>query len=258
MLDMTPNTDIRELLRTSIRHIKQQKPNLSSSALAVQLDIASSTLGRIENAEVKRPDIKHAISIVKAAYGEETAKRFTETYYAEVLRKIDSIYRGNKNVPFLDEDAEKYFRDPAFYELMVMATSEAGVTRETVRIEFGNKGLAALDDLIANEVLIETDGVYGIKGNINATQGTVHKLVSNLIGQNYDIDAFGKKSNWLSLQYESVNMETALPVIKDIMEKASAEIRVVLNDPAYKGKDVLWAAMSTDSLKKQGSQEVLQ
>ncbi len=258
MLDITPDTDIRELLRTSIRHIKQLRPNLTSSALAVKLDIANSTLGRIENGEVKRPDITHAISIIKMAHGEETAKTFAETYYSEVLRKIDSIYKGNKNVPFVDEDAEKYFRDPTFYELMVMATSEAGVTRETVRIEFGNKGLSALDDLIANEVVIESNGVYGIKGNINATQSTVHKLVHNLIGQNYDIEAFGKKPNWLSLQYESVNMSKALPIVKEIMEKASAEIRVVLNDPAYKGNEVLWAAMSTDSLKKQGSQEVLQ
>ncbi|MBX9697409.1 MAG: hypothetical protein K2X53_04920, partial [Alphaproteobacteria bacterium] len=172
---------------------------------------------------------------------------------------IFKIYKGNKHIPFVDVDAEKYFRDPTSYELMVMATSEAGINREAVKAEYGNKGLSILDELIEKEVLIDNDGVIGIKGNINARQGTVHQLVQNLITQNYDLPAFGKKNNWLSLQYDSVDLEKALPRVREIMEKASSEVRALLNDPAYKGKDVMWAVMAADSLKKQGPQkEVLQ
>lgn len=259
MLENSTATDLKDLLKESIRLIKQAKPRLSSNALASSLDIPGSTLSRIENSGTRRPDFKHAIAIVKAAHGEEKARACLERYYPELIENFERIYKGNKDVPFVDVDSEKYFQDPTTYELMIMATCEAGIDRKVVKSEYGNKGLAILDELLANEVLIETDGVIGIKGSINARQATVHKLVQNLMAHNYDLAAFGKKENWLSLQYDSVDIEKALPKVREIMEKASSEIRAILNDPAYKGKDILWASMTADSLKKQGpGKEVLQ
>lgn len=259
MLDIDSTTDLKELLKASIQLLKQQKSNLSSSAIASNLGIASSTFGRIENGEVRRPDFRHTLSILKAAYDEDTAMKGMTKFYPEVTQNFEKVYPGNKDVPFIDTDSEKYFKDPTSYELMVMATSEAGISRDQVKCEFGNKGLGILNELLAQGVLMDNDGIIGIKGNINATQPTVHKLVQNLIAQNYDIGAFGNKANWLSLQYDSVNLEIALPKVREIMQKASGEIRAVLNDPAYKGKDVLWASMASDSLMKQTPQkEVLQ
>lgn len=259
MLEVSPATDLKALLKDSIRIIKQSKPRLSTTALAVTLDIPASTLSRIENSGTKRPEFKHAMALLTAAHGEEKALTFAQAYYPELMENFERIYKGNKDVPFVDVDTEKYFQDPTTFELMIMATSETGIDRRVVKSEYGNKGLAILDELLANEVLIETDGVIGIKGSINARQETVHKLVQNLMAHNYDLAAFGKKDNWLSLQYDSVDIEKALPKVREIMEKASSEVRAILNDPAYKGKDVLWASMTADSLKKQGSgKEVLQ
>jgi len=259
MLDLSTNPDLKEMLKASIQIIKKKKSNLSSNAIANKLDISTSTFGRIINGEVRKPDVKHTFTIISEAYNEVVAKKVTEHFYPEVMANFDTIYKGNKDVPFIDGDAEQYFRDPATYELMLMATSEAGITRDKVKEEFGNKGIKVLEELLENEVLIDNEGVIGIKGNINARQATVQKLVENLIGGNYDIAAFGQKNNWLSLQYDSVNLETVLPQIKEIMQNANAEIRAVLNNPNSKGKDVLWAAMVCDSLtKQQAPKEVLQ
>lgn len=259
MLDLSTQSDLKELLKSSIQIIKKKKSNLSSNAIANKLDISSSTFNRIINGEVRKPELKHTFTIVSEAYNEKTAKEVTEHFYPELMANFDTIYKGNKEVPFVDADAEQYFRDPATYELMIMATSEAGITREKVKEEFGNKGIMVLEDLLQKEVLTDVDGVIGIKGNINARQSTVHKLVENLISGNYDIQAFGQKNNWLSLQYDSVNLEAVLPQIKEIMQIANSDIRAVLNNPSSKGKDVLWATMACDSLTKQvRPKEVLQ
>lgn len=243
--------DLKDLLKESIRLIKLARPRLSTNALAASLSIPSSTLSRIENSGTTKPEFKHAIAILKAAHGEKLAHTFAKRYYPQLVVGLEQIYKANKDVPFIAVDSEKYFQDPTTYELMLMATSGTGIDRKYVESEYGNKGLTILDELLANEVLVETGGVIGIKGNINTRQETVHKLTQNLITRNYDLAAFGKKDNWLSLQYEAVNLEKAMPMLREIMERASSEINDVLNDPIYKGKDILWASMTTDSLKQQ-------
>ena len=252
MLEVTPTTELRVLLRESIRLIKKARPHASTSSLAVSLDIPGSTLSRIENGGTRRPEFKHAMAVLTTAYGEEKGCAYAAQFYPELMENFEKIYSGNKEVPFVDSDSEKYFQDPTTYELMIMATSDAGIDRERVKDEFGKKGITILEELLEQEVLTETNGTIALKGNINARQPTVHKLVQNLITHNYDLAAFGKKENWLSLQYESVDLDKAMPKVREILQSASAKIREVLNDPSYKGKDVLWASMSSDSLIKQG------
>lgn len=247
--------DLKDLLKESIRLIKVAKPRLSTNALAASLSIPSSTLSRIENSGTAKPEFKHAIAILKAAHGEKLAHSFAKRYYPQLVLGLEKIYESKKESPYVAEDYEKYLEDPTTYELMLMATSGAGIDRKVVKSEYGNKGLAILDELLANKVLVETNDVIGIKGNINTRQETVHKLTQNLIARNYDLAAFGRKDNWLSLQYEAVNLEKAMPVLQEIMARANSEIRAILNDPDLRGKDIVWASMTANSLKKQGSEK---
>lgn len=54
--------------------------------------------------------------------------------------------------------------------------------------------------------------------------------------------------NWLSLQYESVNKEKALPVASEIIHDANNKLRTLFTDPKFKGKDVVWAELVLDTL----------
>jgi hypothetical protein len=244
--------DLKDLLKESIRLIKQAKPRLSTNALAASLSIPSSTLSRIENSGTAKPEFKHAIAILKAAHGEKLAHTFAKRYYPQLVVGLEQIYNGKKDAPAINNEFEKYFQAPSSYELMLMATCDTGIDRKVIISEYGNKGLAILDELLASGVLIETEGAIRIKGNINVGQVTVHKQIQNLIERNYDLASFGRKENWLSLQYEAVNLEKAMPVVREVMERASSEIQAILYDPNYKGKDIMWASMAADSLKKQG------
>lgn len=259
MLELNTETDLRDLLRESIRKLKKAKPHLSSNALASHLDVSTSSFGRIENGEIKRPDFVTTSIIVTASHGAHAAKAVIAHFYPEIAKNFDRVYQGNKEVPFVAPNAEKYFRDPASHELMVTITSNAGVTRESVRYEYGQKGANALEELLANNVVEEKDGKICLMGKINARQETVHQLVQNLIKHNYDLDGFGNKLNWLSLQYESVNLEKARPEIVKILQEASSRLRTVFNSPEYQGTDVVWASLASDTLIKQKkSKEVLQ
>ena len=74
--------------------------------------------------------------------------------------------------------------------------------------------------------------------------------MQNLMGRSYDLCSFGDNNNWLSIQYESVNLTAASSRIRDIYIKAYQEVRAVLDDPGFKGDDVIWAGLAMDSLTK--------
>jgi hypothetical protein len=127
---------------------------------------------------------------------------------------FSKVYSGNQDVPFVSPEAESYFRNATTYEIMLMATTEAGITKEVAKEEFGRKGLAVLERLLSENVLHDKNGKISINGPINANQETVHKLLCNLIQMNYDVDAFGSKDNWLTLQYISANANYVRPYVR--------------------------------------------
>jgi len=259
MLELTQQNDLRELLKESIRLLKRKKPNLTSSALANYLDISGSTFSRIENGDVRKPDVHHVSAIITATHDIPSAKAVIEKFYPELSKGLDRVYKGNAEVPFVPVETEKFFCDTGMYELLVSATSRAGISRSSVQAEYGNKGVLALDELISKGVLEEINGQISLRGSVNATQSTVHQLAQNLIANNYDLESFGRKENWLSLQYESVNLDKAMPEIRKVLEDAAAKLRTIFRNPDFQGDDVVWAALASDTLIKQGlSKEVLQ
>ena len=93
------------------------------------------------------------------------------------------------------------------------------------------------------------NGIISNSGRINASQETVQKLLLNLISLSYNLEGVDENlKNWLSLQYESVNKEKALPVASEIIHEANNKLRALFTDPKYKGEDVVWAGLVLDTL----------
>lgn len=248
-------------LKDCIQKIKEKSPHLSSNAISTKLRIATSTFNRIENLEVKKPTLDHALKIVRAACGDGEVKKFIEKFYPNMLSNFLKVYSENSNIPFVKLEAESYFEDPGTYELMMMATTAFGITREKTSIEFGNRGLKALDKLLEKGILIEINGVISNSENINASQETIQKLLLNLVGISYDLDGLdAEKRNWLSVQYESVNKEKVLPIASEIIHEANKKLRYAFTDPKNKGQDIIWAGMVVDFLPttKDDSRGVIQ
>ncbi|MEC7276952.1 MAG: hypothetical protein VXV96_11585 [Bdellovibrionota bacterium] len=246
--------DLSDFLASCVNKIKSSYPKFSSLQLAKRLGIPNSTFDRISKKEVQKPSFNYALKIVQEVCGEESVQKFIKEYYPSMYEDFSKVYSGNQDVPFVSAEAEAYFRDPTTYEIMLMATTEAGLSKEVAKDEFGRKGLTILEKLIADKVLIEKDGKVSISGAINANQETVHKLFTNLVQMNYDVDAFGNKDNWLSLQYISANAEYVLPKLLEIYKRANGEIREVFNSPMAQGNDIVWAGLVMDTLSKRNDQ----
>lgn len=261
-MDSNHVSDLKDFLSDCIKSIKKSYPNLSSVQLAKKLDLASSTFSRFENKEIKKPTFSHALKIVREACGETRIQEFIKSHYPEMYKDFETTYPGNSNLEFMPVEAEAYLQDPTSFEIMMMASSNAGLTKETVTLEFGKRGLLVLETLVAKKIIVEENHVFRLgMSNFNFGQETVKKLLQNLVNTSYDLSAFGTHTNWLSVQFESVNKDKVTPKLRDVYVRANNEIRTIFNDPENAGPDVMWAALATDSLlkkEKQNAEGVIQ
>lgn len=259
-MDSIQFSDLKEFLSDCIKSIKKSHPNLSSAQLAKKLNLASSSFSRFENREVKKPTFNHALKIVREACGETKVQDFLKLHYPDMFNDLAKTYPGNSDIEFVPQEAETFFQDSTTFELMMMATTNVGLTKEVVTSEFGKRGLLTLEKLVEKKILKDENGNFTLGTKVNAGQETVHKLLHNLINSSYDLDAFGTHKNWLSIQYESVDANKVTPKLRDIYIKANKEIREVFNAPENAGPNVMWAGLVMDSLlkEKQESNGVIQ
>jgi hypothetical protein len=242
--------DLSDFLWSCVSKIKKAYPRFSSLQLAKRLGIPNSTFDRISKKEVQKPSFNYALKIVQEVCGDEKVQVFIKKFYPKMYDDFIRVYPGNKDVPFIAPEAESYFQDPSTFEIMMMATTNAGLTRVKTQEEFGRRGLAVLEKLLEDGILKEHGEKISIDGPINATQETVHRFLQNLVKLSYDLDAFGDNKNWLSVQYESVDLDVVVPKLRDICIKTNQEIRELMNAPESKGTDVVWAGIVMDSLSK--------
>ncbi len=254
-MDSNQFSDLPDFLSDCIKTIKKSHPNQSSSQLAKKLDLATSTFSRFENKEIKRPSFNHALRIVREAYSEGKVQDFIKIHYPEMYNNLAQTYPGNVDLDFIPPEAELLFEDSTTYELMMMATTNAGITAEVIQTEFGKRGIQSLEKLIERNTLRNVNGRYILNTKVNAGQETVKKLLHNLVNSSYDLQTFGTQKNWLSVQYEYVDAKKVTPKLRDIYIRANKDIRELFNAPENSGQDVLWAGLVMDSLIKRMSDE---
>ena len=172
-----------------------------------------------------------------------------------MYENFENTYVGNADAEFVPKEAESFFEDASTYEIMLMATTVKGFTKETVCIEFGKRGLLTLEKLVEKNILKENNGIFTLGTRVNAGQETVKKLLQNLVNTSYHSSRFGTQKNWLSVQYESVNSDLVLPKLREVYIKANKEIREIFNAPEHAGPDVIWAGLVMDSLHQQEKNE---
>jgi len=255
-MDSMQFSSLKDFLSDCIRSIKKSYPNYSSVQIAKKLDISSSTFSRLENCEIIKPSFNTALKIVRETCGESKVQAFIEKHYPEMFSNFKMTYPGNNNLEFMPEEAEAFLQDPTAFEIMMMATSNVGLSKGIVKTEFGNRGLQVMESLIFKKILTEKDGVFTLgSNNFNFGQETVKKLLQNLVNSSYDLSVFGTQRNWLSVQYESVDMNRVTPQLREVYVRANAEIRAIFNNPENAGKDVMWAGLVMDSLLKREKPE---
>ena len=148
----------------------------------------------------------------------------------------------------VDDQMAKFLESTFAYELIMKATSNYGISNLEALEEFGRRGLDILEELVKINQIKKKGSRYYFDKKINTNQRVVHKLTENLIKNNYDIDSFGKKDNWLSLQYESVNENKVMPAVRQVLIEANYKIKNILNEDSNKGNDIVWVSLLSDNL----------
>ena len=218
-----------------------------------KVGVSASTFERILKKEVTNPSLINIVKIFRAAYPDGDIGKFIEKFCPGLLPKLKNVYPHNDTVSFAASDAEEFFARSTTYEIMLYALSMPDLTRIEIGRLFGEKGLSILDQLISRGIIKKDGDKIFIEGPLKLGQTTSYDILKNLLGQNYDIDSFGNKENWLSVNTKAVDKEKAMPIIKEILAKAENDIWEALDAPELKGRDIVWAGLVMDSMQSNNS-----
>ena len=249
-------TDKTEFMAHCARELMEKYPkNSNFRFVAGQVGVTPSTFERILKKEVQSPSFANVIKIVRAACSDGEIRTFIEKFYPDMLKDFQYIYPGNAHLPFAEPEAEEFFKMSSTYEIMLFAVNTPDLTRQEVGMEFGRKGLTILDQLIQRNIIKKDGEKIYIQGPLNLEQPALHALFKNLLNQNYDLDNFGNKDNWLSLNTQAVDLEKAMPLLREVCAKANKEIVDILDDPQLKGKDIVWTGLVMDNVSGKKSND---
>ncbi|MAW06844.1 MAG: hypothetical protein CME61_01030 [Halobacteriovoraceae bacterium] len=249
------NEKLNDFLASSLNTLRKRENIKSLEDLSKALGITKSTVDRILKKEIKKTSICNGLKIVQKVYGQEKYTEFLKEYYPEVLGQMKKVYPNNTDAEMIDEKMNKFLESSFAYELIMKATSNYGISNLEALEEFGRRGLDILEELVKIEQIKKKGSRFYFDKKINTNQRVVQKLTENLIKNNYDIESFGKKDNWLSLQYESVNQEKVMPAVRQVLIEANYKIKNILNEETNRGDDIVWVSLLSDNLS--GSQKFI-
>lgn len=240
----------RTILAEKICEYKRLHPYMKNPALAMRWGVSKAMINRIENGETKNTSLDNFVKILKGVgMNTEQIRPFLKEYFPNTSDQYERVYSHNIKNPYAAPEMEDYFQDAQTCQIMLLIVSSAGTTRLVIKEEFGNKGIETLEHLLENNIVSENDGIIkGTDKTLKLSQKTSQAILKNLVSDCYDINNFGKKDNWLSVQCDSVNKKKLMPVLLNKLRKLYKEIDNDINDPEYSGNDVIFVGMVMDDL----------
>lgn len=248
-IDIASNT---VLARECIQELKAKYPNYSSAQIAKQIGMSQPTFSRIENGQTN-PNL-NSISKLLSAIGKShklsDAIKLTDPALAESLKNNLS---HNIETPVMAGNMEVFFKSVEHRNILLLALTRSGTTREEILGEYGASGIARLDELLKAELVFEARGIIKAhEDKVTFTQDILRDALIGNITNKYDVEKFGTGKNWLSFQTESVNKEKAMTLIRAKLQKAYKEIKEeILYSSEYSGNDKVFIGMVADSLLKE-------
>lgn len=254
---MTTNTHFStgfnvRMARDCILELKERYPNYSSSQIAQEVGISQPTFNRIENGQ-GNPTFVTISKLLSATGKYHKIADVINMVYPNISEKIQLDYSHNEETPIMGGDFAKFFSISDYRNIILLASTRSGTTRNEIRSEYGIQGINKLDKLLTLNILTEVRGI--IKANeekISFDQQILKECTLDCINENYDAEKFGSNQNWLSFQTESVNKEKAMTLIIKKLQKTYKEIKEeILYSPEYFGNDKIFISMVADSLLKE-------
>lgn len=243
------NEDLCQALRRRVKHYKREHPMLSSQQIAKKFKMSSSTLNRIENQDIKNPTIDQVLKVLRGTGETDDLLSFIEEYYPDIADTYREVYSENLDRTFVDNNHEKFFKDPRTFTVMLMAFTGEGTTESEIKETLGSEGLKVLRELFQKEILSINNGkISKSSGKDYAMSIDASKdLLINSIKKFYNSDHFGTGYNFLSLQTSQVDREKVMPEVNKVLKKAFSEIHEMLNAEENQGSDKVFIGLTADT-----------
>ena len=243
-----------ELAQDCIQELKKKYPHYSSTQIASQIGMDQATFSRIENRQIKKPSLNSITKLLLGLGQTSTISQIIEMVnpdLASVIKEKEKMSH-NAETPMVGSDFSKYIKIPLYRNIVMLALSRSGTTRQEIEREGGKWGLAKLEELLNMGLLTESKGIiYAMreKEQITFDQDTLKALLIGCLEDSYSPEDFGKGENWLSLQTNSVSKE-GLRLIRSKIQKTFKEIAEILFSPKHQGNEKVFVGMVVDVLNK--------
>ena len=247
------------LAHSCLLKIRKKYPFLSMVQIAEKTGIGNSTLHRIENG-MGNPTLRTLMRLLSSLGLARTVAEVEMLLQREgggLPEGANKHLSHVKYVPILDEGLAERFKNKDHSMILLMASYTGGTTRKEIRENYGINGIRLLNDMVRTGILKEEEGA--VKSGVADQEGpwtidhrTFKEMLVNCIQEKYDPDLYGSGKNWLSFQGESVDINKAMPKVREIIQEAFVNIEKVLRAEEYRGTDKMFVGMVTDSLLNYG------
>jgi len=242
------------LARECVRELKVKYPNFSSAQIAKQIGMSQPTFSRIENGQTN-PSLNSISKLLSAIGKSHKISEAIEIANPSLASTLKENLSHNIDTPVMGGELAKYFSNTEYRNILLLALSRSGTTRDEVQGEYGNAGIKKLEEMLNSAILSESRGI--VKANeekVTFDQDILRDSLLSCIAEKYDVEKFGQDENWLSFQTESVNKNKAMALIRSKLQKTYKEIKEeILYSPDYFGNDKVFIGMVADSLLKEPS-----
>jgi transcriptional regulator with XRE-family HTH domain len=248
--------ELCQILRQRILTYKKAHPRLSSQQIAKRFNIASSTLSRIENMDIKTPSFDQVVKVLRGTGNTDELLEFVEKFYPELSRAYVEYFKS-KATPESTEIIQSYISNPKYFKILMMITS-VGMNEKEVSRLYGNLGLSILEDLIAKKIVTYSsscDGYIVSDQMVVFDELTSVNIFKNFLAEFAEDYEYNDLSRMYSVDFVGINKEKVLPEIMSILRTARLNIKKLTDKPENQGDDALFVGIAGDIFFKRNNYE---
>lgn len=228
---ITDNERFSALAKTAIVNFQKHHKSAQAS-LQVIADKTGTSYSTIRNILYKETPIsfKMAKNILIKLSPEMTTQELIQLLGDSDAEKLRNFYSHNLDTQLIDDKYEIYFKQESYFEILIRAFSDRGISESDVKETFGQNGLSKLSELLQVGLLIKKDErIFGnAQKDINLSLETT-KVMAELALKRHR--SHNPHDSWLTFHSQSYNQET-YNQIKEILRESFKKISALPVDPS--------------------------
>lgn len=248
--------ELCQILRQRILTYKKAHPRLSSQQIAKRFNIASSTLNRIENMDIKTPSFDQVVKVLRGTGNTDELLELVDKFYPELSKAYLEYFKSLAR-PEGTEIVQSYLSNKKYFKIMLAITA-VGISEKQVSKLYGEQGLNILEELIRYKVIKHNSeyDCYIVSGESFALdEKTSIEIFRNYLSEysrDYKIDDLQRM---FSVDVMGINKDQVLPEVLNVLREARLKIKKLTDRPENQGDDALFIGIAGDIFFKRSNYE---